>query len=218
MTFIGVMGKAGFFQALKFGERNPKTVIVDCANRCDPHSISSLVDVKDVDILSTELLYGFRDILRNVDFSNYTTIIVTEFHHLFNYQDGWENQRILSHCWEEMRRLSKTHPVLLLLHESYTENAARSCDRMVRCETMGHTVMSQRMAADKIVETLRSYGKSLRNDDRAIYEELLTAAYPHFGNISYANSAETWATVLLSIMLEMEKRNRNAHHRRLQTG
>ena len=38
---------------------------------------------------------------------------------------------------------------------------------------MGHTVLSQRIVIDIILNELKDYGKSLRKDDYIIYEQLL---------------------------------------------
>jgi hypothetical protein len=70
---------------------------------------------------------------------------------------------------------------------------------------MGHTVSSQRQVADRVMEEMRAYGKSLMGDDRAAFQRLLAKGVKHFGNISYTSSYNTWAFVLLSMMVEQEK-------------
>ena len=71
---------------------------------------------------------------------------------------------------------------------------------------MGHTVWSQRIALDVLLSELASYSKSLRQRDRIVYEKLLKEPLKHIGNISYTSSIHLWAFLLLSIMLEQEKR------------
>jgi len=73
---------------------------------------------------------------------------------------------------------------------------------------MGHTVWSQRMVVDAILGELGDYGKSLRQSEKEIYEELLKKSLKHIGNISFVSSIHVWAFVLLSILLEQEKRLR----------
>ncbi|MFH1401217.1 MAG: hypothetical protein ABIH41_06905 [Nanoarchaeota archaeon] len=73
---------------------------------------------------------------------------------------------------------------------------------------MGHTVWSQRIASDIILDELRSYGASLRATDRAVYDAMLKQAYTHYGSISYTSSFHVWAMILLSVLLEQEKRIR----------
>ena len=72
---------------------------------------------------------------------------------------------------------------------------------------MGHTVSSQRQMVDRTLAELLAYSKALRSDERIIYENLLKKALSKVGTIGYANSIHVWATVLLSIMLEQEKKS-----------
>lgn len=71
---------------------------------------------------------------------------------------------------------------------------------------MGHTVWSQRIALDILLSEIASYGRSLRQKDRVLYEGLLKQPLKHIGSISFASSIHLWAFLLLSIMLEQEKR------------
>ncbi|MCB9362808.1 hypothetical protein H6504_05205 [Candidatus Woesearchaeota archaeon] len=70
---------------------------------------------------------------------------------------------------------------------------------------MGHTVTSQRIVIDTIIQELKDYAKALREEDRVILEDLLQQAYKHMGAISYACSMHTWALLLLTIMMEEKK-------------
>ena len=71
---------------------------------------------------------------------------------------------------------------------------------------MGHTVWSGRIATDELVRELMLYGRVLRASERELYENLLKKPLKHIGSISYASSMHMWAFLLLSIMLEQEKR------------
>jgi hypothetical protein len=71
---------------------------------------------------------------------------------------------------------------------------------------MGHTVSTQRMVLENIVNELNSYGKALRKEDRIIFEQILKQAFKHFGSISYANCLDPWPLLLLSILVEQNKR------------
>jgi len=71
---------------------------------------------------------------------------------------------------------------------------------------MGHTAWSGRIATDELVRELMLYGRSLRAGERELYENLLKESFKHIGSISYASSMHMWAFVLLSIILEQEKR------------
>ena len=71
---------------------------------------------------------------------------------------------------------------------------------------MGHTVLSQRMMVDIILSELTDYGKALREEDRIIYNKMLKKSLKKVGAISYTSSSNVWAFILLSILLEQEKR------------
>jgi hypothetical protein len=73
---------------------------------------------------------------------------------------------------------------------------------------MGHTVYSQRLVSDQILRELKSYSKALRPENRVIYEDLLKKPLKHLGEINYTSSMHCWAFLLLSIILEQEKRIR----------
>ena len=71
---------------------------------------------------------------------------------------------------------------------------------------MGHTVLSQRIMVDIILAELKSFSKALRHDDRVIYENMLKKSLKRVGAISYTSSVNVWAFILLSIILEQEKK------------
>jgi hypothetical protein len=73
---------------------------------------------------------------------------------------------------------------------------------------MGHTVWSQRIVAEILLNELKDFGRALRKDDRIIYEQLLKMPFKHIGSISFASSIDEWAFILLSINLEQEKKIR----------
>ncbi|MFH2021521.1 MAG: hypothetical protein ABIJ34_08980 [archaeon] len=70
---------------------------------------------------------------------------------------------------------------------------------------MGHTATSQRQVSDAIIRELHEYGRSLRIEEMPAYERLLAKAKIHFGSISFVSSYNTWAFILVSILLEQEK-------------
>ena len=77
---------------------------------------------------------------------------------------------------------------------------------------MGHTVWSQRIASDIMLAELKSYGRALRKEDREIYERMLKLPLKRYGCISYASSIHVWAFLLLSIILEQEKKIKVLEH------
>ncbi|MBN1385810.1 hypothetical protein JW968_02405 [Candidatus Woesearchaeota archaeon] len=74
---------------------------------------------------------------------------------------------------------------------------------------MGHTVWSNRIVVDIMLNELKSFGKALRKEDREIFERLLKKPLKHFGSITYASSIHAWAFILICVMLEQEKRIRD---------
>ena len=71
---------------------------------------------------------------------------------------------------------------------------------------MGHTVMSQRMAIDIILNELKQFSNALRKEDRILLEKILKEPLGHVGAISNASSINIWALILLSIFIEHERR------------
>ena len=71
---------------------------------------------------------------------------------------------------------------------------------------MGHTVRSQRRVVERISDELKRYGKSLRDEEKEIFNDLVKKPFLHIGNITYTSSAQTWAFMLLSTLLEQEKK------------
>lgn len=71
---------------------------------------------------------------------------------------------------------------------------------------MGHTVSSQRIVLDIVIDELRAFSKSLRKEDREIFEEIINRPLKHIGSISYACSINVWAFLLIAIIIEQEKK------------
>jgi len=80
---------------------------------------------------------------------------------------------------------------------------------------MGHTVWSQRMTLDVLLAELKKYGKALRPEDREALERLLKQPLRHVGSIAYASSMHLWAFLILSILIEQEKRYESLADRRV---
>jgi hypothetical protein len=65
---------------------------------------------------------------------------------------------------------------------------------------------------DIVIHELEAYGKALREEDRKIYVELLKLPLKKIGAISYASSIHVWAFLLLSILVEQEKKYERMAH------
>ena len=80
---------------------------------------------------------------------------------------------------------------------------------------------SQRITLDILMKELESYGRSLRREERELYAGLLQRSFKHYGSIAYASSFHAWAFLLLSIMVEQEKKIKQLEdvaHRCLSAG
>jgi len=62
------------------------------------------------------------------------------------------------------------------------------------------------MLTDIIIAELKDYAKALRQEDRIIYESLLKLPLKKVGAILYTSSINAWAFILLTIILEQEKK------------
>ena len=71
---------------------------------------------------------------------------------------------------------------------------------------MGHTVKSQRRVVERVSNELKRYAKSLRSEEQPIFNDLIKKPFLHIGSITYTSSAQTWAFMLLSTLLEQEKK------------
>lgn len=71
---------------------------------------------------------------------------------------------------------------------------------------MGHTVASQRIVIDNMLKEMKSYADALRHDEREDYIRMLNTPLKKVGAISSASSVDTWAFMLLTILLEHEKK------------
>ena len=78
---------------------------------------------------------------------------------------------------------------------------------------MGHTNWSHRTATEMIILELKQLTKALNEEDRQIAQQLLKAPMQHIGSISYASSMHVWAFVLLTIILEQEKKIQDLEER-----
>ncbi|MFH0978383.1 MAG: hypothetical protein V1837_03715 [Candidatus Woesearchaeota archaeon] len=213
VALTGIKGEYANTELLLYAITNKPSLIIDCANCADPHSLFPFVfpeDFVDVHVIEIELLYLLRDVLKRTgalaDELKLRCVVIPTFDYLFAYDDKEENNEIFSQCWKLIKDLSLDHNVVVAIHKSHDGFAAGYCDKIVEGEFMGHTVRSQRCNLDVLLEELNAYGKSLNAKDKEIFEKMLKLPYLHVGSISYANSFHAWAFLLLSIMLEQEKR------------
>ncbi|PIN79060.1 hypothetical protein COV16_05115 [Candidatus Woesearchaeota archaeon CG10_big_fil_rev_8_21_14_0_10_34_8] len=91
---------------------NTPCLIIDCANRANPHNFFQYQDYfHEVYIIEVELMYKFRDVLKQsftlINTLQLKSIAITSWKYLFNYQNEKENKEILLHAEELITELSK---------------------------------------------------------------------------------------------------------------
>jgi hypothetical protein len=62
---------------------------------------------------------------------------------------------------------------------------------------------------------LSSFKRSLRKEDQERFEAMMNYAAQHYGSITYTASYQTWAFIILSILLEHEHKLSHVPTRRL---
>jgi len=115
MALVGVIGSSGNSlnrKLLHLASTKTPSLIIDCANVANPHSLFPKVDIdimNNIYVIELELLYKFRDVLLRVPSIvrrlKLNRIIVTTSDHLFNYQDELENRNVIEHSWELMGKI-----------------------------------------------------------------------------------------------------------------
>jgi hypothetical protein len=105
---------------LLYAVRNRPSLVIDCANAANPHSLFPEVEQEelvDVYVIPIELIYAFRDVLKIVpgiaDRLGVRCIVITPFNGLFHYDDERENENIIRHAWELMNRLGERYEVVV---------------------------------------------------------------------------------------------------------
>jgi hypothetical protein len=205
--------KAAIIYAL---EHSP-ALVVDCSNCANIHKFfpdHPQAKFDEVYVLELELLYKYRDTLLQVHnlavSRGCRTIVVTSATHMMHYGDEGENLEMFTHIWENLQELGRMYDVVVAVDDDIHFLFAKRYGAQIVTveELMGHTVWSQRVNLEHIIGELNQYSRSLRPDERKIVQDLLREPFKHVGSISYANSVHAWSFLLLSIIIEQEKRLR----------
>jgi hypothetical protein len=190
----------------------PPSLVLDCANAANTHVFHAYLPhapFHEVYVMETELLYTFRDILKKFPHSmRFQTVVVTPFERLFTYHNEKENDAIHIQIWRMMYLLSERLDFVVGISagSSQEKYAKKYAHKIIGGDKMGRTQWSQRVHTDVFATDLRNYAKALRNDDRELFNRMLDKGYRHIGTAGYASSMHAWAFLLLSIILEQEKR------------
>jgi hypothetical protein len=193
------------------------SLVVDCGNVCDVHRWFAKfpdADYSSVYVYEFELLHKFRDSLRTLQAvassRGARTIVVTSMGHLFHYQNEAENNELYCHAWEFLRELGRDFDVRVAAEsKKMLLWAKRFCVEVVQ---VGHVVSSQRQNLEQMISEMEGYARSLRPAERAVFTELLRVPLRNVGPVSCANSLHAWSFLLLSIMVEQEKRLLELEH------
>lgn len=127
------------YDLLRYAARQAPALVIDCANVADPHRLYpefSHETLRQIYVVELELLYKFRDVLKNVpryvEKIRARTVVVTTADYLFHYQDKEENYDIHQHCWELLRELGQVYDVRVgvLANSEHLAFAQRYCDRI----------------------------------------------------------------------------------------
>lgn len=134
MVLVGVWDCSNTDLLLYALEHTP-ALVLDCANCANPHALFPVVDFdkfKRVYVMQVELLYVFRDALKQVARTVIETgakvIIVTKFSHLIDYDDEEETEDLYEHAWELLEDLGKKHVVIIGVGANQDRFARRFCD------------------------------------------------------------------------------------------
>jgi hypothetical protein len=134
MSLITVIGDRSLnSKLLLYASRHIPSLIIDCANAANPHSIFPDVPIERMNqiyVIELELLYKFRDVLLRlpsmINKLGLRCTIVTTSDGLFNYQDEIENNDIIEHSWELMRQIGSKKTIIVgvsygSIHEKFAK-------------------------------------------------------------------------------------------------
>jgi hypothetical protein len=187
-------------------------IMVDPGNSANVHSLhdTPIPNLQNLFVVPAESLYRFKPTLLSLPqmSSRLGTgrIFISTFTKLFNYDDEDENRDIFRFAWTVIKRISLRFEVTVAVEEgTLHEQIAEKCG-IEWVKDMGHTVWSQRIVTDIMLGELKKFAAALDARDRETYLRLLKEPLKHLGSISNAASSHTWAFLLLSTIVEQQKR------------
>ena len=206
MSLKGIFG-GGNHKLLWLAAEKAPVLFIDAANCADIHQLRDipLETLSLIYVLPAESLYRFKPTLRQLPGIarkvGTDKIIISTFTKLFDYDDEEENKDVFETCWRLIYQLSRRFEIVVGVGKGHEEFARR-----YGVEDMGHTISSPRVMTDLMLEELKQYGKTLGVEDNERYKRLLKEPLKRMGSISNASSFHVWAFLLLSIILEQDKR------------
>jgi len=182
------------------------SLLIDAANSANIHQFP---DCHGFYVVQAESLYRLVPTLqqvprlaRRIPTKN---VLITTFSRLFGYDNKAEDTDIFEYSWELIARLSEDYDFHVGIEQG-TIHEQLAMLHKAEVNEVGHTVWSQRIVSDMILEELSRFGKSLRKEDLPAYSQLIKEPLKYLGSISYASSANTWAFLLFAALLEQQKK------------
>lgn len=194
--------------ALKF----TPALFIDSANCSDIHRFNHfpMENYIGLHIVPAESLYRFLPTIKSipelVERTNSRAVFITTFTHLFDYDDEVEVNDVFNNAWELLRNLGKEYNIFVGIEKGSIHESISKC-KIMDADKMGHTINSQRIETDMLLNELKQFGKALKKEDKEIFDELIKHPLKHLGSISYASSVNVWVFFLLSVLIEQEKKN-----------
>lgn len=184
-------------------------ILLDSNNKANIHKFPGISEEKfsKLYVLPGESLYRFKPTLLKLPYYavclNVKKIFIGSIPHLFDYDNKEETGEILKQCWDIINWLGKKYEVTIGIIPKTVHEILSSKYEIEN--KMGHTVFSQRIATDILLNELQQFAKALKEDDRQVYMQLLKSPLKHMGSISYTSSQHVWSFLLLSVILEQQK-------------
>lgn len=184
-------------------------IIIDTANVADIHRYRdrNIEEYAGLYVLQIDSLYRFIPTLRQLNklSKKFATknIFITTFTKLFNYDNPIEDIDIFIYAWELISNHALDKDIYVAVQKGTIHE---HLSRVHGMKTMGHTITSQRMMIDQLLRELQLFSRALDESDRIVYNELLHKPLTHIGSISYASPLRPEVFILLSIILEQQKR------------
>ena len=212
MAALGIVGNRREVDRMlvQEGLKEP-CLFIDCSNCTDPHKVACADEqsLRNFYVIPAESLYRFRPTLDKIEEIAKTLqvqrVIISTFSRLFNYDDKEENKDVYEYAWNIFSSLEL--PVLVGIEQgSVNEHIVREKHVEMTGVTMGHTARSQRMIVDQMIQELKAYGSSLERLDSERFEKRLKRPLKHVGSITHASSLQTWVLMLVSMLLEQERK------------
>ena len=144
MALVGVLGSSRSVNTglLCLAAEHAPSLFVDCADCANPHIIFPRIapeQLERVFVMQVDLIYSFRDAIKGLAMTannmGARRIVISTFGRLFHYGDEAENNDILEHAWELLKDTSRTHDIIIGIHDKERKRAHKFCDEVIQWDT-----------------------------------------------------------------------------------